>query len=423
VRHPAAALARPAAVLATAGALLGAAGPPALAASALPHQVVVKRVGAAARVLRVRDVPRALAAMRTRPGVTYAVPNMRAHAAGAFVPDDPGASSQPGGWEQLQWNFAGPFGVGAPEAWGNAIAAGAPGGAGVTVAVLDTGVAYANRGGFRRSPDLAGGQFVRGYDFVAHDRYPFDQNGHGTHVASTIAERTDNAYGLTGLAYGARIMPVRVLDAAGDGDAVAIARGLRFAARHGAKVINLSLNFDPGVRPAQIPQVLSALAYARRRGALVVAAAGNEDSPSVPYPARDSRVLAVGAITENGCVASYSNRGVGIDLVAPGGGDDDALPDDPDCVAGRTGRSIYQVTLAGRRDRFGIGLDYIGTSMATPHVAATAALVIATRTAGPHPSPAAVAARIEQTARDLGSPGRDTTYGWGLVNAAAASAR
>jgi serine protease len=423
VRHPAAALGRPAAVAAAVVALLGVTAPHARGASAVPHQVVVKRAGAAPRVLHVGSVPRAVARMRALPGVTYAVPNMRAHAAGVFVPDDPGASTHPGGWADLQWNFTGPFGVGASEAWGNAIAAGAPGAAGVTVAVLDTGVAYANTKGFRRSPDLAGAQFVPGHDFVARDRYPLDRNGHGTHVASTIAERTNNARGLTGLAYGARIMPVRVLDAAGGGDAVAIARGLRFAARHGAKVINLSLNFDPGVRSAQIPQVLSAIAYARRRGAVMVAASGNEDSPSVAYPARDSRVLAVGATTENGCVAGFSNRGAGIDLVAPGGGDDDALPGDPNCVTGRTGRSIYQVTLTARRpDRFGIPLDFMGTSMAAPHVAATAALVIATRAAGEHPSPDAVAARIRQTTRDLGTAGYDTTYGWGLVNAAAATA-
>jgi serine protease len=155
-----------------------------------------------------------------------------------------------------------------------------------------------------------------------------------------------------------------------------------------------------------------------------VAAAGNEDSPSVAYPARDARVLSVGATTEYGCIASFSNRGSGIDLVAPGGGNDDALPDDPDCVPGRKGRSIYQITLTGRLpDRFGIPLDFMGTSMAAPHVAATAALVIATRAAGRHPSPDAVAARMEQTARDLGAAGRDTTYGWGLVNAAAATAR
>jgi serine protease len=218
-------------------------------------------------------------------------------------------------------------------------------------------------------------------------------------------------------------MPVRVLDARGDGDARTIARGLRFAARHGAKVINMSFNFDPGVRAAQIPRVLNAIAYARRRGATIVAATGNEGAPSVAYPARDPRVIAVGATTEHGCRATFSNRGTGIDLTAPGGGSDAALAGDPDCAPGREGRSIYQVTLRARHpDRYGIPVGLIGTSMATPHVAAAAALVIATRTAGTRPSPEAVATRLETTARDLGAPGPDADYGAGLVDAAAATA-
>jgi serine protease len=347
-----------------------------------------------------------------------------AHAAGAFLPDDPGSGSQPGGWEQLQWNFVGPFGVDALPAWANAISAGRPGGAGVTVAVLDTGVAYTNWKRYRRSPDLAARQFVRGYDFVDHDAHPLDTDGHGTDVASTIAEQTDNGYGLTGLAYGVRIMPVRVLNSAGDGDAATIAAGIRFAAARGAQVINMSFNFDPGVRAAQIPQVLAAIAYARHRGAVLVAAAGNEGTPTVAYPARDPDVIAVGATTELGCLSNFSNRGAGLDIVAPGGGADAPLAGDPDCVAGRSGRSIYQVTLEWPSTRrFGIGLDYVGTSMATPHVSAAAALVIATGTAGRMPSPQAVTARLETTARDLGAPGYDPDYGWGLLDAGAATAR
>ena len=100
----------------------------------------------------------------------------------------------------------------APEAWANLASDGAPGGLGVIVAVLDTGVAYTNRGRFRRSPDFSRYTFVNGYDFVERNRFPEDRNGHGTFVAGTIAEKTNNHLGLTGLAYGARIMPVRVLD-------------------------------------------------------------------------------------------------------------------------------------------------------------------------------------------------------------------
>jgi serine protease len=336
-------------------------------------------------------------------------------AAAPFVPDDGGAWGRPGSWAGQQWNFTSRFGVGAPAAWANLIADGRPGGQGVTVAVLDTGLA--------RSPDLSRARIVRGYDFVGGDADPTDHNGHGTHVASTIAETTNNGYGLTGLAYGARIMPVRVLDDHGNGNPAVIARGVRFAANHGAKIINLSLNFDERVTAAQIGSLLQAIDAADRRGSLVVAAAGNAGARVVAYPARAPSVLAVGATTEYGCLASYSDHGSGLDLVAPGGGDDAALPDDADCVGRRRGRAIYQVTLEGRRlNRFGIPRDYYGTSMAAPHVSATAALVVASGVLGPDPSPEAVEQRLERTARDLGAPGFDPRYGWGLVDAAAATA-
>jgi serine protease len=332
--------------------------------------------------------------------------------------------AQPGGWGELQWNFTGPFGVDAPDAWAHLIDAGRPGGAGVIVAVLDTGIAYADQAPYRRSPDLNAASFAPGYDFVDDDAYPFDLNGHGTHVASTIAEQTDNEYGLTGLAYGVRIMPVRVLDASGDGYPVTIARGIRFAADHHAKVINLSLNFGPGVRAQQIPQVIRAIDYAYKRGSLVVAAAGNGGVDEVAYPARAPHVLAVGATTENGCLSSFSNVGSGLDLVAPGGGSDANLADDTNCRGGRAGRPIYQTAfLGGHVTDFEPAVDFIGTSMATAHVSATAALTIASGVVGAKPTPTVLQQRLQRTARDLGLPGYDSRYGWGLVNAATATAR
>ena len=376
------------------------------------------------RVLHVRDAASTLRRLRTRRDVVYAVPDVKAHAS-AFVPNDPGRGTTPGGWAAVQWNFSGPFSVNAPDAWQHAIEAGVPGGRGVTIAVLDTGVAYDRRGSFRKSPDLINRHFVKGYDFVSHDSYANDRNGHGTHVASTIAEATNNGIGLTGLAYGATIMPVRVLDDHGEGDASDIAAGVRFAVRHGAQVINLSLEFSTDVTASEIPELVDALTYAHRHGAFLVGASGNEAHRSVAYPARARYVVSVGATTEHGCLSDFSNQGTGLDISAPGGGADAVIDTDPDChPADRPGRDIYQVTLQGNPNnrRFGIPGGYEGTSMAAPHVAAAAALVIATRVIGAHPTPGAIEQRLKETARDLGDPGPDTRYGAGLLDAAAATA-
>ena len=375
------------------------------------------------RVLEVRDgqsVEETVRELRGKGAVEYAAPNLIARAAG-YVPDDPGRGGA-GGWQGVQWNFLADAGVNAPDAWENLRARGAPGGRGVTVAVLDSGIASVDRGRFRRSPDFTKTRFKRGYDFVADDRYPDDHNGHGTFVAGLIAESTNNGIGLTGLAYGSTILPVRVLDSRGEGDAAAIEAGIRYAARRGAKVINLSLEFGSQSRAAEIPGIIDALRYAARKRVLVVAASGNEGAQTIAYPARAPRVVAVGATTEDRCLADYSNGGHGIDLVAPGGGPDANLPGDPNCrpFAGST-REISQLTYKGSTvRRFGLRKEE-GTSLAAPHVAAAAALVIASRVLGRDPRPSAVEARLEATARDLGPAGFDSRYGAGLLDAAAAT--
>jgi serine protease len=429
------------------------------AAAWLPHRVVVGYAPATARAARghrlvpavstgrpaVRTVVRRLSAgepvahalrrLRARRGVAYAYPDYVAHTAGAFFPDDPGRAHHRRGWERMQWNLLADTGVDAPRAWANLLADHHAGGQGVTVAVLDTGVAYRDWGRFRISPDFRGTRFVAPRDFIAGNRRPLDRNGHGTFVAAAIAERTNNRVGLTGLAYGASIMPVRVLNQAGEGAESTIAQGIRYAVGHGAKVINLSLEF-PFARVhsiAQIPLIVSAVDDARRHGVLVVAAAGNDQQSQVALPARVPGVVSVGATTRDGCRASYSNGGPDLDLMAPGGGDDAVSPSDPACHPGRLLPPVYQLTLSdppvghapGDFRAFGYPGYYVGTSMAAPEVSATAALVIASRVLGPNPGPARLLRRLERTATPLpaGAAPPDAGYGYGRVDAGAATAR
>jgi len=410
----------------------------------VPGEVVLKFEGQrSARTLSLPPdvgVRRAATALRRSPRVAYAAPNYIATASAARpfqspsgIPNDPGPidgkPAPPGGWVSLQWNLLpwtgaataalpiSPGGIDAIGAWRNLAAARRHGARGTVVAVLDTGIAYRALGQrFRRSPDFAPGQFTRGYDFVAGDRLPLDQNGHGTHVAGTIAERTDNGIGLVGLAYRAELMPVRVLDKHGSGQADDIARGIRFAVENGADVINMSFNFGCG-KP--VPGINDELRNAYRQGVVTVASIGNLGAETcVSPPATGPRVVGVGGTTEGGCLGSYSLSGKGIDVVAPGGGA--PVPGCPSIWA----RPIYQVTLKGGDPRrFGEPGTYIGTSMAAAHVSALAAMVLAAGILEPHGTPQStvnrIARRLRNTARDLGlSPMRQ---GAGLIDAAVAT--
>ena len=415
------------ALVVLAAGLLAAAPAPASAGDFVPGEVIVHPEGEPAEVVSVdpgETVKEAVADLNADPDVDYAVPNYKAHA--SVIWNDPGRIGEPSGWTNLQWNFIGDASINAPEAWDLAAALGAPGGRGAVVAVVDTGAAYKNTKRFRRAPDLRRSTFVPGRDFVDHDRRPFDLFGHGTHVAGTIAQHVNNSIGVTGLAYNAKIMPVRVLDENGEGGAYAISRGIRWAAKHGADIINLSLEFDPSITARQVPGIIRAIRFAHSKGVVVVAAAGNESDANVAYPARARYAISVGATTEHLCQADYSNSGNHLDVVAPGGGNDADNDDNPldaqHCRPDLTGRDIYQQTFVRGPRSFGLPGGYQGTSMAAPHVSAIAALLIATQRLGKNPRPGRVATQIEQTARDLGAEGYDSRYGHGLVDAAGALA-
>lgn len=390
--------------------------------SRLSRRTLSLRRGAAAAVVLGALVPAsALAGEST----------LRARA--AYVPNDSGITARAAnhGWADVQWELNGAFGINAPQAWSQASRLGGSGGRGVTIAILDSGVAYARRGPYRRSPDLARARFVRGYDFVDHDPYPNDEYGHGTFVASTIAATANNAFGTVGVAYRARIMPIRVLDYEGRGYPSTIARAIRYAVRRGADVINLSLELYDGASLTPTPRSVtssrslrSALSEARREGVVVVAAAGNSADRRVPGERYDTLAINVGGTTEHGCLGDYSNHGPGLDLVAPGGGADRELPSDGNCQPDAAeGRDISGVSFRVESpSRFEILPRFRGTSTAAPHVAGVVALVLASGVLGKNPAPRDVERHLERTARDLGPPGHDRYYGHGLVDAAAATA-
>ncbi len=409
----------------------------------VPHQVVLKLEGSRQAdtysLRRGADVAAVAAALRENPRVEYAAPNYIATAsvtppvAEPEVPNDPGpitgAPGPPGGWVSKQWNFLpwqgtptpllpiSPGGIDAIGAWENLAAVGRPGAQGVTVAVLDTGIAYRTLSpSFLRSPDFASGQFAKGYDFVDDDSLPLDENGHGTHVAGTIAEKTNNGIGLTGLAFRAKLMPVRVLDEFGRGRADDIAKGIRFATANGANVINMSFNFGCG---RQVPGVDEALRQAYQHGVVAVASVGNAGSEAcVSPPSTGPHTIGVGGSTQGGCIGSYSLAGKGVDVLAPGGGAP-AIG----CLS-VSAEAIYQVTLKDRAtNEFSEPSNYVGTSMAAAHVSGVAAMVLASgvidRKAKKKGKVGAVTKRLRQTARDLGLTA--TRQGAGLIDAAAAT--
>jgi serine protease len=331
----------------------------------------------------------------------YGDRSMQAECGSTAGADNPGFPSDP--CYRYQWHLRQ---VGLPEAWKLGQ------GAGVVVAVIDTGVS--------RVPDLAETTFVPGYNFVADNDNAADDHGHGTHVAGTIAQTTHNKLGVGGVAFKASIMPLKVLSARGSGSMAAIAQAIRYAADHGAQVINMSLG-----GPFPVATIGSAVKYAHGKGVTVVAAAGNDGRGKVGYPARYPGVIAVAATQFDETTTFYSNWGPEVDIAAPGGNvrvdqNGDGKPDgvlQNTIVPGDTSRTDY--------------MWFMGTSMASPHVAGVAALIIGAGVTKPQ----AVEQVLLETARPpksgsesgpksgstAGTQGRiDDRYGAGLVDARAA---
>lgn len=327
----------------------------------------VERIGPQSRFAVVK-VPSALsaeefsAALQGQAGIDYAQPQRVVRA--LMVPNDP--------YFPEQWGMSA---VNAPAAWD--VERGDPS---VVIAIIDTGVDLTN-------PDLSAHvDTVNDWDFVNGDPVAQDDAGHGTHVAGIAAAITDNGLDVAGVANGATILPLKVLDNLGSGTDSDLAWGIYEAADRGADVINISAGLS-----SESPAVTDALNYALSKDCVVVAASGNGNLPVV-YPAANAGVIAVGATDSGGARWSKSGYGAALDIVAPGVG-------------------IASTVIGG-------GIQtWTGTSMAAPHVAGAAALL---RSHFPGWSNTDIEGRLLASAKDMGPTGRDDLYGAGLLDLRAA---
>jgi serine protease len=383
------------------------------------------------------DAAQFASTLRSRPEVLWAQPNYFRRL--KWVPNDPGFARQ--------WNFEL---IRIPTAWDINNGASDK----VVVAVIDTGIATVARDydfrlwtglrietvsvPFRMNPDLSSARVLTGRDFVFWTGPVLDMVGHGTHVAGTILEETNNNLGVAGIAYHALLMPLKACigyweiqfalsaretpgfvrpDETGGCSDAAIAEAIHYAADNSANLINLSLG---GEDPS--PVILEALQYAVGRGLFVSIAAGNEyrEGNPVIYPAKYAEqldgVVSVGAVGRASRRAYYSTTGSYVEVVAPGGDyQDDGLEG-----------VIYQSSLVEQdfepqrivRPRFEryAEVPYQGTSMAAPHVSGVAALLYSQGIT----TPRTIESVLESFARDLGARGRDDEFGYGLVDAPAA---
>jgi serine protease len=381
--------------------------------------------------------------LAARADVEYAQADYRVEP--RFVPNDTF-------YRQAQWNFPQ---IDLERAWD--IQPGAKDS--VVVAVLDTGIAYENaiyqfqafsfpRGGqtypalgtvsvpFGRAPDLADsstgtkgdGRFVAPHDFIWLDAHPNDMHGHGTHMAGTIGELTNNNLGMAGIAFNVKFMPLKVLSSEWDdifhspeeGTDFVLATAIRYAADNGANIINMSLGRDGP--PA--PTVEDAMRYAVGKGCFLALSGGNEFTEGNPvevYAEIASRLqgaVSVGAVDPNRARAPYSNTGPWVEIAAPGGSS--LIPNGNGFVYQQTYDFDFVETYrlspsqyhAPRFDVFAY-IGGTGTSSAAAHVSGLAALLYQQGVKKPD----AIEAAIEKFATDLGAPGRDNEFGYGQISA------
>ncbi len=319
------------------------------------------------RVLRLRlrqgwEELEACRRLLSSPLVRNAEPNLVFRAA-VTVPDDPRYSQQ--------WNLWDTHGVNADAAWDLQ-----RGSSSLVLAVIDTGIDFSHA-------DLAGRILSGGYDYVNGDPDPSDDDGHGTMMAGIACAATDNLRGVAGIDWNARIMPIKALNSRGEGKLDAVVNSIYHAADRGARVINMSFTATTYSSTLQ-----EAVEYARARGCVMAAAAGNEGTSVLNYPAGLTYVLGVGSIGRSGYRSYFSNHNPSVDLVAPG-------------------EDIWSTALGNAYTRGS------GTSEATAHVSAAALLLMAEY---PGSAPEEVWRRLRDGARDLGSPGYDEEYGWGALD-------
>ena len=327
-------------------------------------RIIDELTGLDAVVVSVSDPDRFMEEVSQCPGVKFVERDIPVYALDvpAYVPDDRRYAEQ---WAPRE--------IEAEYAWNIE-----QGENSVIIAVIDTGIDYTH-------PDM-GNYIAGGYDWINNDDDPMDDHGHGTHCAGIAAAVSNNALGVAGISQSG-IMAEKVLDSKGSGTSSITAAAIRHAADSGADVISMSLG---AAEPSRI--VEEACRYAWEKGCILVAASGNGGANLINYPAAYDTVIAVGSVGKTGLRSPFSNYGANLELVAPG-----------ESILSTAPGNTYSLKS--------------GTSMACPHVSGVAALVLSRY---PGMSNLEVRKRLADTADDLGSPGKDTRYGYGLVNAFAA---